>query len=186
MIEIHYWEVFVLITVLWILVRIASGIMRKCFSFLMELQLLMVYICIVVIVRIVYFPWHLVDGQIGVLKFDASKIIPLWINIIPFVHLMDTYNGWQINVFGNIALFIPVGIVWPVCFKELGSIWKTICAGAGLSFLIEISQLLFYERCSDIDDLLLNTIGVIIGAFVFFGIHTRFPGNEWEKRTNRN
>lgn len=65
---------------------------------------------------------------------------------------------------------IPVGIVWPICFKELDSIEKTVLAGAGFSLLIEISQLLLYERCSDIDDLILNTAGVIIGAMIYFGI----------------
>ena len=41
-------------------------------------------------------------------------------------------------------------------------------AGFGCSFLIEVSQLLFYERASDIDDLILNTTGVFIGALIYF------------------
>ncbi|HCW04256.1 MAG TPA: hypothetical protein DGK91_06850 [Clostridium sp.] len=66
-------------------------------------------------------------------------------------------------------MFIPVGIVWPICFKKLDNIGKAILAGAIFSLLIEISQLLFYERCSDIDDLILNTAGVAIGALIYFG-----------------
>ena len=170
MIEIHYWNVYITITVLWFLVRIALGIKRRGISVSRELQLLMVYICIVVIVRIVYFPWHHVNGHIGALNFDASKIFPFWLNLIPIVHLLDIYDGWQMNIMGNIAMFIPVGIVWPICFKELDSIGKTVLAGAGFTILIEVSQLLFYERCSDIDDLILNTTGVLIGALLYFGI----------------
>ncbi len=170
MIEIHYSYVFIVITVMWILVRMICGIRRKSVSISRELQLLMVYICIVVIVRIVYFPWHHVNGHIGTLNFDAEKIIPFWINLIPIVHLLDIYDGWQMNIIGNIAMFIPVGIVWPICFKELNSIGKTVIAGAVFTLLIEISQLLFYERCSDIDDLILNTTGVMIGAVIYFGI----------------
>lgn len=170
MVEIRYWAVFIAITILWLLVRMICGIRRKGVLVSRELQLLMVYICIVVIVRIVYFPWHLVNGHIGTLNFDASKIIPFWINLIPVVRLLDIYDGWQMNVIGNIVMFIPVGIVWPICFKELDSIGKTVLAGAGLTFLIELSQLLFYERCSDIDDLILNTTGVLIGAMIYFGI----------------
>lgn len=170
MIEIRYAGVFIVITVLWILVRVLCGIRRKRVSISRELQLFMVYICIVVIARIVYFPWHLVNGHIGTLNFDAAKIIPSWINLIPIVHLLDIYDGWKMNIIGNIAMFIPVGIVWPICFKELDSVLKTVFAGAGFTLLIEISQLLFYERCSDIDDLILNTTGVMIGAMIYFGI----------------
>ncbi|MCR4579886.1 MAG: VanZ family protein, partial [Treponema sp.] len=36
--------------------------------------------------------------------------------------------------------------------------------------LIEISHLLFYQRSTDIDDLLLNSSGVLIGAIIYFGI----------------
>ena len=75
-------------------------------------------------------------------------------------------------------MFIPVGIVWPICFKELDSVLKTVFAGAGFTLLIEISQLLFYERCSDIDDLILNTTGVMIGAMIYFGIRAVKTKNE--------
>lgn len=74
------------------------------------------------------------------------------------------------NIIGNITMFIPVGIIWPICFKKLDTPAKTILAGFGYSLLIELSQLLLYERLTDIDDLILNTIGVTIGAFIYFGI----------------
>lgn len=102
------------------------------------------------------------------MKFDASKVIPPWVNLVPIVHLFDIYDGWQMNIIGNITMFIPVGIVWPICFKKIDTIGKTILAGTGFSLLIEITQLFFYERCSDIDDLILNTTGVAIGALIYF------------------
>jgi len=37
----------------------------------------------------------------------------------------------------------------------------------GLSLFVEILQLPFYERCSDIDDLLLNSIGFIVGYGIY-------------------
>ena len=41
-----------------------------------------------------------------------------------------------------------------------------LAAGAGLSLGIELLQLPFYVRSTDVDDLILNTLGVAIG----FGI----------------
>ena len=66
-------------------------------------------------------------------------------------------------------MFILVGIVWSICFKKLDTIGKTILAGLGFTLLIEITQLFFYERCSDIDDIILNTTGVAIGSLIYCG-----------------
>ncbi|MCR5108329.1 MAG: VanZ family protein [Lachnospiraceae bacterium] len=170
MAEITYPQMLIAITVLWILVRICIAVKNKKTDLKREVLLLSVYICIIVISRIVYFPWHHVDGHIDTLKFDKEKIIPFWLNLVPVVHLFDIYDGWQMNIAGNITMFIPVGIVWPICFKRLDNVWKTTLAGAGFAFFIELSQLLFYERSSDIDDILLNTTGVFIGALICFGI----------------
>ena len=67
-------------------------------------------------------------------------------------------------------MFIPVGIVWPCCFKKLDTIRKTVAAAFLFPLFIEISQLPFYDRCSDVDDLILNTTGIFLGAVIFFGV----------------
>lgn len=174
MLEITYWELFTFITILWILIRSVIAVKNHKVTFAREAQMLLVYICIIVIARIVDFPWHHINGKIGTMKFDVSKILPPWLNLIPIVHLFDVYDGWQMNIIGNITMFIPVGIVWPVCFKKLNTIGKTILAGAGFTLFIEITQLFFYERCSDIDDIILNTAGVAIGALIYFGCKKRY------------
>lgn len=170
MIEITYKGLFCVITLIWIVARLICGIRNKKVDLRYEAKLLTVYICLVVIARIVYFPMRLVEGRIASLILDAEKIFPLWFNMIPIVHLFDVYDGWQINIIGNISMFIPVGLAWPFCFKKLDTIGKTVLAGAGLSFFIEITQLPFYDRCSDIDDLILNTIGIFIGSIIYFAI----------------
>ena len=60
-------------------------------------------------------------------------------------------------------MFIPLGIVWPSVFKELNTAFKTIVMGAVFSLCIEVLQLPFYDRVSDIDDLILNLCGILIG-----------------------
>ena len=165
---ITFLQVVTVISTVWILVRGYFACRNGQVQWKRECLLLTVYICLVVVARIVYFPWHHVDGHIGVLRFDAGKLIPFWINLKPFTFLRERYDGWQMNIFGNIAMFIPVGICWPLCFKKLDTIAKTVLAGFGYSFLIELSQLLFFERGSDVDDLILNTAGTLIGALIWF------------------
>jgi glycopeptide antibiotics resistance protein len=170
MFQITYKDLFIFITLAWIATRVICGIKRQKVDWKREVKLLTVYICMVVIARIVYFPMRLVEGRIASLILDVDKILPLWINLIPIVHLFDVYDGWQINIIGNITMFIPVGLAWPFCFKKLDTIGKTILIGAGFPLFIEITQLPFHDRCSDIDDLILNTTGIFIGALIYFGI----------------
>ncbi len=170
MLQLYYMEFFIIITVMWLVGMLYRTVNNKRFDTLNELKLLTVYICFIVVARITFFPWHLVDGHIGTLVFDKDRIIPFNMNLIPIIHLFDVYDGWKLNLIGNITMFIPVGIAFPLCFKKLDNIWKTTLAGAGFSLCIEILQLLFYDRCSDVDDLILNTLGMLIGAVIFFGI----------------
>lgn len=167
--EITYWEMLAFISAVWVLARVIAGVKNRKVSAAREAMLLMVYICIIVVARIVYFPWHLVDGKIGTMIFDSSKLIPVQFNFVPVVRLFEVYDGWKLNLFGNIAMFVPVGVVWPACFRKIDTVWKTVLAGAGFSLCIELTQLLFYERHSDIDDIILNTAGMLIGALIFFG-----------------
>ena len=170
MFEIRYIGVFIFITLAWVVTRIICGIINHKVDWKYELKLLTVYICLIVIARIVYFPKALVDGHIASLYLEFDKIFPFWINFVPIVHMFDAYDGWLINIIGNITMFIPVGLVWPYCFKKLDTIGKAVLAGGGLSLFIEITQLPFYSRCSDIDDLIMNTMGVCIGAVIYFGV----------------
>jgi glycopeptide antibiotics resistance protein len=101
--------------------------------------------------------------------FDATNVFPFRINLVPLVNLFDydIFSEALINFIGNTAMFIPLGIVWPIVFKELDTPLKNLTAGAGFSLLIEILQLPFFDRVSDVDDLLLNTLGFAMGYGIY-------------------
>ena len=174
MIGISYSSVMVGITVLWILVRGMVCLRQRKYSLKRELQLLLVYICVVVVTRFTFFPFFKVDGQVQPLLFDASRIFPPRINLLPVVYLFDypIFREALINFIGNTAMFIPLGIVWPSVFKKLDTHGKVIAAGVGYSLLIEIFQLPFFDRVSDIDDLLLNSLGFLMGYGIYLLVRT--------------
>ena len=174
MIGISYSAVMTGITVLWILVRGIVCLRQRKFSLKRELQLLLVYICVVVVTRFTFFPFSKVDGQVQPLLFDASRIFPPRINLLPVVYLFDypIFREALINFIGNTAMFIPLGIVWPSVFKKLDTHGKVIAAGVGYSLLIEIFQLPFFDRVSDIDDLLLNSLGFLMGYGIYLLVRT--------------
>ena len=165
MIEIDYWPVFAAFTVLWVLARICISVRRGEICWKREFQMLLVYICIVVVARFTFFPFFKVEGKIQPLLFDPAKIFPPRINLIPVVYLFDypVFREALINFLGNSLMFLPLGIVWPVAFKKLDTHGKVIAAGFGMSLTIEILQLPFFDRATDIDDLILNSVGIIVG-----------------------
>lgn len=66
----------------------------------------------------------------------------------------------------NIVLFMPLGLMPPLIWRPYETLWKTALCGIAFSLLIEMSQL-FNERVTDIDDLLMNTLGTLIGWAIF-------------------
>lgn len=98
-------------------------------------------------------------------------------NFIPFKSIVDTINYGSISIFlrqvaGNVLLFIPLGFALPILFFRIKNI-KTILIGFTLSLAIELIQatsglfLGYNYRSCDIDDLILNTIGTIIGLAIY-------------------
>ena len=159
----------VFISIIWCLVRVICVIKTKRVNWKREFQLLFVYICLVVVARFAFFPFSKENGEIQPLVFESAKAFPFRINWIPFVNLLDypETRDILINVIGNTAMFIPLGIVWPSVYKGLDTHRKVISAGIGVSLCIEILQLPFYDRVSDIDDLLLNSLGFFIGYLLY-------------------
>ena len=157
------------ISAIWVVIRAICSVKARRFDWKRELQLLLVYVCIVVVVRFTFCPFGKVNGQIQPLLFDAERIFPLWVNFKPFIYLFDypTLKEALLNLIGNTAMFIPLGIVWPGVFKKLNTHWKVITAGFGVSLTIEILQLPFFDRATDIDDLILNTLGFLMGYGIY-------------------
>ena len=169
MISISYSAMVILISVIWFLVRVYFWINQKEICWKREAQLILVYICLIVVVRCTFCPFAKVDGKIQPLLFDAAQIFPPRINMMPLVCLFDYEIRREaiLNFVGNTAMFIPIGIIWPAVFKGLNSHKKVIAAGVFFSLCIEILQLPFFDRVTDIDDLLMNSIGYLIGYGIF-------------------
>ena len=104
-------------------------------------------------------------------SFILARISFLWIFIRFLCYLKTKKLDWKrellINIIGNTTMFMPLGIVWPIVYKELNTHKKVIAAGVGFSLIIEILQLLFYDRVTDIDDLILNSLGFVAGYLIY-------------------
>lgn len=108
------------------------------------------------------------------------------VNLIPFnaigsliTELINSANSWGIsnipheftfmkqgvfNLFGNILLLLPLGYFAPLLSeKKVDSLWKAALIGTVASVLIEVSQWYMHRGFFDIDDVILNTSGCVLG-----------------------
>lgn len=91
------------------------------------------------------------------------------IELIPFQDIFGyLFDGrWFDFVylfFGNILWFVHFGIV---CGEKTQGIWKTLLWTFLLSLTIEVLQFVFSSGYSDVEDLILNTLGGVIGFLLY-------------------
>ena len=106
------------------------------------------------------------------------------INLIPFKTIFEQIVGRNevvsqidiadvsiLNLLLNIFLFSPIGFFVPLINERYISLKKIILIGVSTSCVVEVIQL-FIGRSCDIDDVILNTCGVVIG-FIIFKVYKR-------------
>lgn len=97
-----------------------------------------------------------------------------------FYHLLLYYPGYRraavINLFGNIVMFIPLGFCLPWVHARLRRWWKTLLVSAGVILCVELTQLVTLLGHCDVDDLILNLIGVTMG-YLLWAITFGHKGN---------
>lgn len=70
------------------------------------------------------------------------------------------------NLFGNILIFMPYGYFLTMAGKRK-SFFRTLFYSMGLSLGVEVMQLLTKVGSFDVDDILLNTVGGVLGFLIY-------------------
>jgi glycopeptide antibiotics resistance protein len=103
------------------------------------------------------------------------------LNLTLFKCVKTAYHEWEnsgqvrylvTNVIGNIAVFVPLGLLFPLCFRRKAVFG--VLFGFVTSLCIEVLQYPI-GRWSDVDDLWLNTLGAGIGVLLFLGLKAVAP-----------
>ena len=91
------------------------------------------------------------------LTFDCT------VNLIPFSDFRDSRFLYLSAL--NMVMTMPLGVLLPLAFRKYRRFTPTLLAGLFTSLTIEVLQL-FCFRATDIDDLILNTLGTVLGFFL--------------------
>ena len=161
----------------------------------------------IVILTILYLPFLFflkrqgksIPRQIGYLGFCCSLFLIIFatilftpitfqpethsLNIVPFAWLKttDNLNQFLVEKIPNVLLFIPFGFFAPVVFKKTRHFTKTILLSFFITCSIEFMQF-FIGRSSDIDDIITNMLGSVIGCLIFHVFNRIFYNRKFWRR----
>lgn len=85
----------------------------------------------------------------------------------PVINLIPFSGGIEISGILNIIFFMPFGFLLPTLWKKYRRLLPTLFTGLAFSIIIEIGQLFVRFRATDVNDLIMNTLGTICGWIIF-------------------
>src|ERR687893_3150878 len=135
--------------------RLISGFILIAYSaFLINLLVFKIYLLKIGLLRFTFPP---AAGQANFLPFKT---------ILPYLLGEPTWSFGIINLGGNIALFVPIGFLVPFVYGKMT--WqKSLALAVAVGLAIEGMQVVFRVGIFDIDDVILNALGVMPGYWVF-------------------
>lgn len=104
-----------------------------------------------------------------------------WISPVPIETIRSSLEqGWRFPagkfLVGNLGAFVPLGLLAPIISPRWRSWRRALVLGLGVSLVVEAAQLLislgmgFPWRVADIDDVILNTLGTLLGFGIWFAV----------------
>lgn len=95
--------------------------------------------------------------------FSGKLNLELFTNYIPIIQEGHWFDFVYL-FFGNIVWFIPWGLFFRAYLKQ--PTWISILSGTLLSVLIETLQYIFAVGDAELDDVILNTAGAVLGNYI--------------------
>jgi glycopeptide antibiotics resistance protein len=119
------------------------------------------------------FLWSLVGAWLTF--FPMNIIFYSWHGSFSLVPLSSTIRLFQqadlrralMNTVGNVLLFVPFGVLLPLLFAKLRRVWPLAWRVAVISSAIEVLQIPTKVRATDVDDVMLNVVGALVGLGIF-------------------
>lgn len=124
------------------------------------------YIALLFIVVVVKFKGSFYELSDRINSYSMRGIINY--NLVLFrsisVQIRHISQWWALkNLLGNIIPFMPFGFLLPITYRKFNSAIKVLSTGIASILFIEIFQLLTKLGSFDVDDIILNMIGIICG-----------------------
>ena len=129
----------------------------------------------------VFYIWFLLDSilfkYVSPLElFSADRYFSRSVNFLPFNDTLSylfnpgVSEGFaKLNFFGNILLLVPMGIYLQIMLRDK-RVWKSLLIVFSISLIFEVFQYGFGIGASDVDDIILNSLGGLVGILIYRGL----------------
>lgn len=105
-------------------------------------------------------------------------------NLKPFTEIKRYINhvaeiGWfgvALNLFGNVICFMPLGFVLPILSHRKWGLIRITIVSCLASLAIELTQLVTKLGSCDVDDIIMNTLGGLLGYILFVVCNKMYHG----------
>ena len=165
MIGISYIYFLILSLILWFIYRFISHKKYNKINILREVFINFFFIYFLIVIYFTFFKGGILHLDLQMRSY--ANIIPLLETIKMFQDNFMGLGNSLYNVIGNILLFIPFGFAIPLLFKNHNKLFKVTLYGFIASFSIELLQYLTCTNFTDIDDVIFNTLGALVGFLTF-------------------
>ena len=117
-------------------------------------------------VAILLLPCYL-GGLAAVTFMERMGAVRMDVQLRPFLAFWEAWNNFTLQVWLNpllnVVMFLPLGVLLPLAAKPFRRWYWTLAAGAGTSLVIEALQYILSRGQADVDDLLCNDLGAMLG-----------------------
>lgn len=136
--------------------------------------LIPVFLCyILLVMKITVFPIHIFSKEELERCREGLGAYFVYYQLIPFASIQNYFQGSGIiQLTGNVALLFPMAVFAEIFLRQRPKAWKVALGVSAVSLLIEIMQLIvslmtqYPSRVVDVDDLILNTTGIVIALLL--------------------
>ncbi|MGE6619729.1 VanZ family protein [Bacillus mycoides] len=178
--DLHLPVLSILIVLGFVFLFISDRIKKKKFPIIVQLIRYSVVIYVVFVIKLVFFPIQYMFDK----NFGPEITKSMFYQLIPFHEIYKTFfvTGNYIQVFGNLLLLFPLGVYMGLLNKKAINIKYVFKISLFTTLTIEIIQLIIDyitfmpNKIFDVDDILLNVTGCLIGW-----LFLKFLSSELEK-----
>jgi len=142
----------------WVIYRILAVRQNGGINFLREVLLNLFLVYTLVVFSYTFFPINIPLFRID---FHNANLIP-FDQTIRYLRQLSEPTAIR-NLAGNLFLLMPLGIFLPVLFLRMQNFWRVSAIGLLITLIIETFQMFLLVRVFDIDDIILNAFGVMVG-----------------------
>ena len=129
----------------------------------------------VFIIYSIFMIWLLFGQRAVDLSFDSYfERISQNYNVIPFRTIKEFIENYHhssfyfINLAGNVVMFVPLGFLLPATFEQYRHFGKASLESLCILLTVETLQFFTLLGSWDIDDIILNMLGVFIGYLFYY------------------